>query len=69
MPSCTRATQPLFLVIYGSFVGNALEGFIIDLDHWRHFYVLLALAWGLMLGKDGVRPLAHRAAASMQGLR
>jgi hypothetical protein len=26
-----------------------LEGIIIDLDHWRHFYLLMALVWGLML--------------------
>src|SRR5581483_1697565 len=53
-------TQPLFQVVYACFVGNALEGFIIDLDHWRHFYVLLALVWGLMLSRDGsgVSPLA-----------
>jgi O-antigen ligase len=43
------ATQPLFLVVYGCFVANVLEGAIIDLDHWRHFYLLMALAWGLML--------------------
>jgi O-antigen ligase len=47
------ATQPLFLVVYASFLGHVLEGFIIDLDHWRHFYLLLALAWGLMLGERG----------------
>jgi hypothetical protein len=46
------ASQPLFLVVYASFLGHALEGFIIDLDHWRHFYLLLALCWGLMLGRD-----------------
>jgi O-antigen ligase len=43
------ATQPLFLVVYACFVANALEGLIIDLDHWRHFYLLMALVWGLML--------------------
>jgi hypothetical protein len=26
-----------------------LEGLVIDLDHWRHFYLLMALVWGLML--------------------
>ena len=52
------ASQPLFLVVYACFVANALEGAIIDLDHWRHFYLLLALVWGLMLGNEGVRPLA-----------
>jgi hypothetical protein len=40
--------QPLFLVVYAAFVGHVLEGALIDLDHWRHFYLLLALVWGLM---------------------
>jgi hypothetical protein len=44
------ATQPLFVVAYAAFVGHAVEGVLIDLDHWRHFYLLLALVWGLMLG-------------------
>jgi O-antigen ligase len=48
------ATQPLFLVVYAAFVGHALEGLLIDLDHWRHFYLLIALVWGLMLGERGV---------------
>lgn len=43
-------TQPIFLVVYACFVAHALEGFIIDLDHWRHFHVLIAMVWGLMLG-------------------
>ena len=41
--------QRMFLVAYAAFVGHALEGFVIDLDHWRHFHLLLALCWGLML--------------------
>jgi O-antigen ligase len=44
------STQPLFIVAYACFVAHALEGFVIDLDHWRHFHVLMALVWGLMLG-------------------
>jgi hypothetical protein len=43
-------TQPLFIVAYACFVGHALEGFVIDLDHWRHFHLLMALVWGMMLG-------------------
>ena len=43
------ATQPLFLVVYACFVAHVLEGLVIDLDHWRHFYLLMALVWGLML--------------------
>ena len=42
------ATQPLFLVIYAAFIGNIIQGLVIDTDHWRHFYLLLGLVWGLM---------------------
>jgi len=24
-----------------------LEGFVIDTDHWRHFFLLLGMIWGL----------------------
>jgi O-antigen ligase len=41
-------TRPLFLIAYAAFLGNALEGCIIDIDHWRHFYLLMAIVWGLM---------------------
>jgi len=41
-------TRPLFLIAYAAFVGVALEGVIVDTDHWRHFYLLMAIIWGLM---------------------
>jgi O-antigen ligase len=44
------ASQALFVIAYAAFVGNVVEGFVIDIDHWRHFYLLMALVWGLMLG-------------------
>jgi len=39
-------TRPLFLVIYASFLATVLQGS--DTDHWRHFYLLMGVAWGLM---------------------
>ncbi|MDX2159044.1 MAG: O-antigen ligase family protein [Hyphomicrobiaceae bacterium] len=46
----SRATpaRGLLLVAFAAFLGNVLEGAIVDTDHWRHFYVLLALIWGLI---------------------
>lgn len=38
----------LFLAVYAAFAATAFEGIIIDSDHWRHFYVLMAIIWGLM---------------------
>ena len=44
------ATRPLFLIVYAAVAANILEGVLIDSDHWRHFYVLLGIVWGLMAG-------------------
>jgi O-antigen ligase len=43
-------TRPLFLIAYAAFVAVAFEGFVVDIDHWRHFYLLMAIIWGLMIG-------------------
>ncbi len=51
------AAQPLFLVVYACFIGNVCEGLIIDIDHWRHFYLLMAMVWGMMASSEGIRPL------------
>ncbi|MGL4397580.1 MAG: O-antigen ligase family protein [Hyphomicrobium sp.] len=39
--------QPLVIIAFAAFVANAAEGLIIDTDHWRHFYVLMAMVWGM----------------------
>jgi O-antigen ligase len=51
------ASQALFLIAFAAFVGNVVEGFVIDIDHWRHFYLEMALVWGLMLGDRRVATL------------
>lgn len=40
--------RPLLCIAYAAFVANALEGAIIDSDHWRHLYLLMAMVWGMM---------------------
>ena len=39
--------QPYLITAYATFVGEVIEGFVIDTDHWRHFYLLLGVIWGL----------------------
>jgi len=41
--------QGLIIAAYAALTGQVLEGFIVDTDHWRHFYLLLGLVWGLGL--------------------
>jgi hypothetical protein len=43
----TTPWQPYLIVTIAAFVGEVLEGFIIDTDHWRHFFLLLGMIWGL----------------------
>ena len=39
--------QPYLICAFAAFVGEILEGFVIDTDHWRHFFLLLGMIWGL----------------------
>ena len=41
--------QPLFLIVFAALVGTIVEGLVIDTDHWRHFFLELAVVWGLMV--------------------
>lgn len=38
------------------FVGLAFEGLVVDTDHWRHFYLLVGLVWGVSVASRGPRP-------------
>lgn len=39
--------RPALIIVTASFVGVTFEGFVIDSDHWRHFYLIMGLVWGL----------------------
>jgi hypothetical protein len=39
--------QYYLITAYAVFAGEAFEGLIVDTDHWRHFFVVLGLVWGL----------------------
>jgi O-antigen ligase len=39
--------QPYLIAAYAGFVGETVEGMIVDTDHWRHFFLMVGLVWGL----------------------
>lgn len=47
--------QPYLIAVYATFVGLVAEGLIIDTDHWRHFYLILGLIWGMMIAAEKAR--------------
>jgi O-antigen ligase len=42
----TRLQGPAVIAV-ASFAGLAFEGFVIDNDHWRHFFLMAGLIWGI----------------------
>jgi hypothetical protein len=40
--------QPIYHVVYAAYVGTVAESAIIDIDHWRHYFLILGVLWGLM---------------------
>ena len=46
------ALQGPLIVASSAFAGVAFEGFVIDSDHWRHVFMLMALIWGLVDAGD-----------------
>ena len=48
-----RGGTGLSAVLVAAFIGIALEGAVVDTDHWRHFYLIMAMIWGMALaGRD-----------------
>ena len=41
-----RPWQPYLLCSYVAFIAHILIGNVIDIDHWRHFYLLIGIIWG-----------------------
>ncbi len=39
--------QRAYLAIFAAFLGTVGESFIIDTDHWRHFWMMLGAMWGM----------------------
>jgi hypothetical protein len=39
--------QRAYLAIFAAFLGTAGEAFVIDTDHWRHFWMMLGAMWAM----------------------
>jgi hypothetical protein len=55
--------QRTYLAVFAAFVGTVGESFIIDTDHWRHFFMMLGTMWGLFAAAQTYRARADKAAS------
>jgi hypothetical protein len=62
----TRPWQPLAQAAYLTFLGHLVIANIIDVNHWRHFYLLLGVLWGLIAVEAMARSRLARAPAPAQ---
>jgi hypothetical protein len=47
--------QPYAVTAVAAFIGEVVEGMVIDTDHWRHFFLLLGMIWGLAAATRNAR--------------
>lgn len=55
--------QRTYLAIFTAFLGTVAEAFIIDVDHWRHFWMMLGTMWAMFAAAHAYnyRPRVQRA--------
>jgi hypothetical protein len=41
--------QRIYIAIFAAFLGTVGEAFIIDTDHWRHFWLMMGSMWGMFI--------------------
>lgn len=54
--------QPYAITALATFIGVVIESFVIDTDHWRHYFLLLGIIWGTYAAAMRYRPGAANAA-------
>ena len=55
--------QRSYIAVYATFAAEVGESYIIDVQHWRHFYLLIGVIWGLIAVRNVPprRAVAHGA--------
>jgi hypothetical protein len=54
--------QRTYIAVFSTLLVTIFESFIIDTDHWRHYFMLLGITWGVAVASN--RYLKQRASVS-----
>jgi hypothetical protein len=52
--------QRAYLAVFAAFLGTVGEAFIIDTDHWRHFWMMLGTMWGMFAAAQSYKLPPHQ---------
>jgi hypothetical protein len=60
-----RPWTPYLQVLYVVFIGHIIMAYVIDIDHWRHVFLIFGLLWGIygLEHRHQTQKSAHRATA------
>ncbi len=53
--------QRTYLAIFAAFLGTVGESFIVDTDHWRHFWMMLGAMWGMFAAAQRYKATSDQA--------
>jgi hypothetical protein len=53
--------QRAYLAVFAAFLGTVGESFVIDTDHWRHFWMMLGAMWGMFAAAQRYRASSDQA--------
>ncbi len=59
--------QRAYLAIFSAFLGTVGESFVIDTDHWRHFWMMLGAMWGMFAAAQGYKATSDDALTAPAG--
>ena len=59
-----RPWTPYLICAYSVFVGHIVIAWVIDIDHWRHVYLVIGVIWGCMALETRYQTERHRAVES-----
>lgn len=56
--------QRFYLAVFSAFLGTVGEAFVIDTDHWRHFWMMLGTLWGMFAAAQPYKAAADPAVSA-----
>jgi hypothetical protein len=56
--------QRVYLAVFAAFLGTVGEAFVIDTDHWRHFWMMLGTMWGLFAAAQAYKTQPNSAVSA-----
>jgi hypothetical protein len=52
--------QRAYLAVFSAFLATVGESFVIDTDHWRHFWMMLGTMWGMFVAAQSYKTCINR---------